>query len=135
MRRGGVVATICMMAGSDALVGTASLRRSSGHRSRAPVGVRLQLFPGNDPYEFVRQAARKRAAEHMVMEEAERGKALSHAFKCAYTEALVDLEVKDAMAGKAGSAWANVAWLTVTHAANSPPLMPADLIRAAPFGP
>jgi len=62
--------------------------------------VRLQLFPGEDPWEFVRQNARQRAAEHMAMEEAERGEPLSHAYKAAYADLLVDLEVKDAMAGK-----------------------------------
>ena len=60
----------------------------------------MQLFPGEDPWEFVRQNARRRAAEHMAMEEAERGEPLSHAYKAAYADLLVDLEVKDAMAGK-----------------------------------
>ena len=60
----------------------------------------MQLFPGEDPWEFVRQNARQRAAEHMAMEEAERGEPLSHAYKAAYADLLVDLEVKDAMAGK-----------------------------------
>ena len=68
-------------------------------------GVRLQLFPGDDPWDFVRQNARERAAEHMAMEETERGEPLSHAFKTAYADALVDLEVKDAMAGKVRVAW------------------------------
>ena len=36
----------------------------------------------------------------MAMEEAERGEPLSHAYKAAYADLLVDLEVKDAMAGK-----------------------------------
>ena len=63
----------------------------------------MQLFPGEDPWEFVRQNARRRAAEHMAMEEAERGEPLSHAYKAAYADLLVDLEVKDAMAGKVES--------------------------------
>ena len=64
----------------------------------------MQLFPGEDPWEFVRQNARQRAAEHMAMEEAERGEPLSHAYKAAYADLLVDLEVKDAMAGKVEAA-------------------------------
>ena len=111
VRLGSAVATMCLIAGKDALVGTASaLRRPSGRCCSAAhamrhAGVRLQLFPGDDPWDFVRQNARERAAEHMAMEEAERGEPLSHAFKTAYADALVDLEVKDAMAGKVRVAW------------------------------
>jgi hypothetical protein len=103
---GSGVTTLCLMAGTEALVDKASaLRRPSSRCSSAAhamrhAGVRLQLFPGDDPWDFVRQNARERAAEHMAMEEAERGEPLSHAFKTAYADALVDLEVKDAMAGK-----------------------------------
>ena len=121
VRVGSAVATMCLIAGTDALVSlgakadTASaLRRpssrcSSDCRSTAHAmrhaGVQLQLFPGDDPWDFVRQNTREKAAEHMAMEEAERGEPLSHAFKTAYADALVDLEVKDAKAGKATAAW------------------------------
>lgn len=104
-RVGSAVTTICLIAGTDALVDTSvlfcrHLRRPSRCSCAARAGVRLQLFPGEDPWEFVRQNARQRAAEHMAMEEAERGEPLSHAYKTAYADLLVDLEVKDAMAGK-----------------------------------
>ena len=100
-RVGSALTTICLIAGTDALVDTSALRRPSSRCScAARAGVRLQLFPGEDPWEFVRQNARQRAAEHMAMEEAERGEPLSHAYKAAYADLLVDLEVKDAMAGK-----------------------------------
>ena len=98
-RVGRALTTICLIAGTDALV-TALRRPSSRCNCAARAGVRLQLFPGEDPWEFVRQNARQRAAEHMAMEEAERGEPLSHAYKAAYADLLVDLEVKDAMAGK-----------------------------------
>ena len=116
VRVGSAVATMCLIAGTDALVSlgakadTASaLRRPSSRCSSTAhamrhAGVRLQLFPGDDPWDFVRQNAREKAAEHMAMEEAERGEPLSHAFKTAYADALVELEVKDAMAGKATAA-------------------------------
>ena len=98
-RVGSALTTICLIAGTDALV--TGLRRPISRCScAARAGVRLQLFPGDDPWEFVRQNARRRAAEHMAMEEAERGEPLSHAYKAAYADLLVDLEVKDAMAGK-----------------------------------
>ena len=98
-RVGSALTTICLIAGTDALV--TGLRRPISRCScAARAGVRLQLFPGEDPWEFVRQNARRRAAEHMAMEEAERGEPLSHAYKAAYADLLVDLEVKDAMAGK-----------------------------------
>ena len=98
-RVGSALTTICLIAGTDALV--TGLRRPISRCScAARAGVRLQLFPGEDPWEFVRQNARQRAAEHMAMEEAERGEPLSHAYKAAYADLLVDLEVKDAMAGK-----------------------------------
>ena len=75
---GSGVTTLCLMAGTEALVDKASaLRRPSSRCSSAAhamrhAGVRLQLFPGDDPWDFVRQNARERAAEHMAMEEAER---------------------------------------------------------------
>lgn len=68
----------CNLAGRVARAGTA----------------KLVIFPGEDPLEFVRREARRKAAEHMAMEEAE-GNPKSDTFKKMYADALEEIEVEE----------------------------------------
>ena len=54
----------------------------------------MQIFPGDDPLDFIRKAARSKAAQHMAMEEAE-GNPKSPAFQKAYADALEEVEVQE----------------------------------------
>ena len=64
------------------------------HAPRTTRLHRMQLFPGDDPLDFVRQEARRKAAEHMAMEEAE-GNPKSDTFKKMYADALEEVEVEE----------------------------------------
>lgn len=61
----------------------------------------MQIFPGDDPLDFIRRAARSKAAEHMAMEEAE-GNPKSPAFQKAYADALEEVEVQEHLDRLAG---------------------------------
>lgn len=63
---------------------------------------RMQLFPGDDPLDFVRREARRKAAEHMAMEEAE-GNPKSETFKKMYADALEEIEVEEYLESLNGS--------------------------------
>ena len=100
MKRGLAFALLCFAPGIDGWVTIRLLRFGCSHRyavRHAPRDMRLQLFPGDDPYEQVRQAARKRAALELAAEAEETGLVRSDKYKWAYAEAMADIDVEEIM--------------------------------------